>query len=318
MTDATTSAIHDTPTPEQIAAELDAALALGDLGLDRFDAEALGLDFDALTPDDLTLETQIQTRIHAPQKTRMLHPRLVVYENAEALARDIGPLSDIGARVHAVVSGNFLFGDFIEAWICEHDWTVPDLYIGTLSMSADNINSLANLLIGEWVQRLHLIVSDFWFAHERHRDGLIPYAYQELDLGGDRFQLSVTASHAKVTTFATSTGARYVLHGSANLRSSASIEQFAIEHDPELHDFHRAWLSALESQYHTIHPEQPGHATSKRKQWQTLKHSAQQTTGANAPPTPAKPTPKTSAASAPDNVLATTPAPDAVIGWSST
>lgn len=298
-------------TPDTLITDLEQALALGDLALDRFDAEALGLDFDALTPDDLTLETQLQTRIHAPLKTRMLHPALVRYENAEQLAREIGPLADIGARCHAVVNGNFIFGDFIEAWICEHDWSVPDLYIGTLSLSAENIDSLANLLIGDWVQRLHLIVSDYWFSHERHRNGLVPYAYQELDLGGDRFQLSVTASHAKVALIQTTQGARYVLHGSANLRSSASIEQLAIEHDPELYAFHQSWLAALEAQYHTIHPDQPGPAAPKRKQWQTLRLSAPPTTAAPTPPPPAAAPPSKCVASAPANAPATTARPDA-------
>jgi hypothetical protein len=300
----------DLPLLDQLRADLEQSLSPGDLGLDRFDAEALGLDFDALTPDDITLDTQIQTRIHDPLKTRMLHPVLVRYEHAEQLARDLGPLAEVGARAHAVVSGNFIFGDFIEAWICEHDWTVPNLHIGTLSLSAENIDSLANLLIGEWVQRLHLTVSDYWFAHERGRDGLVPYAYQELDLGGDRFQLAVTASHAKVTLIETTAGARYVLHGSANLRSSASIEQLAIEHDPELYDFHRSWLTALEDQYHTIHPDQPGPAAPKRKQWQTLASFAPPTTDGNAPPIGATPSPSNSAVTAPANAPATTAPPD--------
>lgn len=266
-----------------LMAELEQALATGDLALDRLDAEAFGLDFDALTADDFTLETQLQTRIHAPAKSRMLHPRLVRYENAQALAHDIGPLTDIGARVHAVVSGNFIFGDFIEAWAVANDWLIPDLHVATLSLSGDNIDSLANLLHGDYVQRLHLYVSDYWFAHER-RD-LVPYAYDNLDLGGDRFQLTVTGSHAKVCLIGTDQGARLVLHGSANLRSSASIEQLAIEHDPDLYAFHLEWLQALEAQYHTIHPQQPGPAAPKRLQWQTVAPTPNATAPAPAPRT---------------------------------
>lgn len=254
-----------------LMAELEASLASGDLALDRFDAEAFGLDLDALTADDFTLQSQLDTRIHAPAKSRMLHPRLVRYENAQVLARDIGPLAEVGSRVHAVVSGNFLFGDFIEARIVANDWLVPDLHVATLSLSSENVDSLANLLHGDYVTRLHLYVSDYWFAHERRN--LVPYAYQELDFGGDRFQLTVTGSHSKVCLIGTDQGARYVLHGSANLRSSASIEQLAIEHDPDLHQFHQSWLLALEDQYHTIHQKQPGPAAPKRKQWEAV-HSA--------------------------------------------
>lgn len=263
-----------------LMAELETALQSGDLALDRLDAESFGLDFDALTPDDFTLQTQIQTRIHAPAKSRMLHPRLVRYEHAQALAADLGPMTDIGARVHAVVSGNFIFGDLLEAWIVEQNWLIPDLHVATLSLASDNLDSFANLLHGGYVQRLHLYVSDYWFAHERRN--LVPYAYEELDLGGDRFQLTVTGSHAKVCLIETDNGARLVLHGSANLRSSSSIEQLAIEHDPDLYAFHLEWLQALEAQYHTIHPQQPGPAAPKRLQWEAL-HSQKPTPNAAKP-----------------------------------
>lgn len=268
--------------PDQLRAELESALASGDLALDAFDAEAF--DVTNLTPDDFALDSQIQTRIHAPAKSRMLHPRLIRYENAQALAQDIGDFSEPGARVHAILNGNFIYGDFLEAWIKRHNWLIPDLYVATLSLSQDNLDSLANLLHGDYVQRLHLMVSDYWFAHER--GNLVPYAYQELDLGGDRFQLTVTGSHCKLALIGTDTGAKLVLHGSANLRSSASIEQLAIEHDPALFDFHRDWLTALEAQYHTIHPDQPGPAAPKRQQWQTIAPAfAAPTTNAPAPPT---------------------------------
>lgn len=272
-------ASHD---PAELTAELERALASGDLAIDPLDAQAYGLDLEHLSADDFTLQTQLQTRIHAPMKTRMLHPRLIVHEHAQEVAAALGPMTEPGQRAHLVVSGNFIFGDLIEAWIVANDWLVPDLHVATLSLSQDNIDSLANLLHGDYVRRLHLYVSDYWFAHER-RD-LVLYAYRELDLGGDTFQLTVTASHAKVTLIGTDQGAQLVLHGSANLRSSASIEQLAIEHDPDLYAFHLGWLQALEAQYHTIHPAQPGPAAPKRQQWQTVAHTAPATTGDPAQP----------------------------------
>lgn len=275
---------------DTLRAELETALASGDLALDPADLEAFALGDPALlTPDDFALESQISTRIHAPRKSRMLHPRLVRYDNAQALARDLGPLSDPGDRAHVWLGGNFIYGDFLEAWIVANDWLIPDLHIATLSLSGDNIDSLANLFHGDYVQRLHLMVSDYWYSHERHRTGLVSYAYQELDQGGDRFQLTVTGSHAKVALIATDQGARYVLHGSANLRSSVSMEQIAIEHDPALYGFYHAIHQALEAQYHTIHPQQPGPAAPKRTQWQTVADSSHATTPAVAPPGSATP-----------------------------
>lgn len=179
---------------------------------------------------------------------------------------------------------------------------MPDLHIATLSLSQENIDSLANLLHGDFVRRIHLYVSDYWFSHERHKNGLVPYAYRELDLGGDAFQLTVTGSHAKIALIETDLGARYCLHGSANLRSSASIEQITLEHHPELHAFHRDWLTRLETHYSTIHPDQPGPAAPKDQQWQQVALTPDATPPAakrrrkTTPPPPANAAPKSDGA----------------------
>ena len=318
--------------PATLEAELAAALAAGNLALDPADCQAFDLDLANLTADDFTLEAALSARYHAPAKSRLLHPHLVRYENAQALATDLGTHYDLtvpGAHLHAVLNGTFIYGDFIEAWVKANNWLIPDLWVATLSYNLDNVDSLANLLHGDYVQRLHLLVSDFFYASERHKEGLIAYAYHALDqYGGDRFQLSVTMSHAKITLLAPvdeATGAplgHYVIHGSTNLRSSSSIEKICIEHDPALYHFHRDWLSALESQYSTIHPHQPGPAGPKRKQWQriTPAPSAASTTAAPAtpsprpktapPPPPAGAWPKPAAApSAPSDRATPPPAP---------
>ena len=279
-------------------AELAAQLAAGTLELDPADLQAFDLDPSTLTADDFALTSQIQTRYHVPLRSKPIHPRLICYEHAQQLAADLGPLAEPGARAHAVVSGQFIFGEFLEAWIKANNWLIPDLYCATLSLSGDNIDSLANLLHGDYVQRLHLTVSDYWYSHERGRNGLVGYAYQELDApwrdgpDGDRFQLSVTGSHAKVTLLAPAEGGHYVLHGSANLRSSASIEQFALEHDPELYGFHLDWIQALESQYHTIRHTTTGRVAPKRQQWQAVQQAAARSKS----PTTPDPEPRTNSA----------------------
>ena len=317
-----------------LEAELAAALAAGDLALDPADCDAFDLDLAALSADDFTLDAALSTRYHAPAKSRLLHPHLIRYENAQALAADIDrhyDLSRPGACLHAVLNGTFIFGDFIEAWVKANNWLIPDLWITTLSFNLNNVDSLANLMQGDYVQRLHLMTSDYFYAAERHKEGLIAYAYHELDRwGGDRFQLSVTMSHAKITLIAPideATGqpqGHYVIHGSANLRSSSSIEQITIEHDPDLCAFHREWLAALEEQYSTIHPHQPGPAGPKRQQWQQIqKSSAASIIAAPAtpsprpktapPPPPSAAWPKPAAApSAPSEPAATTPPPPGI------
>ena len=281
--DATTPDLPFSLDPDALHAELVAQIEAGELPIDLEDLQAFSFEDGTVIADDFALTAQLDTRYHVPLKSRPIHPRLVIYEYAQQLAADLGPLAEPGDRAHAVVSGQFIFGEFIEAWIKANNWLIPDLYLATLSLSGDNIDSIANLLHGDYVQRVHLTVSDYWYAHERGRNGLVPYAHKELDIGAegeDRLQLSVTGSHAKVTLMAPAEGGHYVLHGSANLRSSASIEQFALENDADLYQFHLAWIQALESQYHTVRHTSRAQAAPKRSQWQQVARTQNATTPA--------------------------------------
>ncbi len=197
---------------------------------------------------------------------------MIKHENAKAAASDIWPLTP-GERVHMLCSGNFIFGDLIEAAAVANDWLIQELWIGTLSLNIGNIESLANLFAGDYLRDLHIQVSDYWFAHNRGNDGLLEYLYQQLDQpeqpGADpadrrRFQLAVSCSHGKVALIRLSSGERYTLVGSANLRSSASIELLTVEDDPTVYDFHQAWMAALEDLYSAINHDIPNTNPSRR------------------------------------------------------
>lgn len=174
----------------------------------------------------------------------------VKYSNAEKLATDIGTLP-IGFRAFCILDGKFIFGDFIEALIVKNNWDVEDLTISTLSMSQENVDSLKNLLTGGFVRSLNMLVSHYYFATERHKGGLIPYIYEQLDTG-DAFQLGVASVHTKICMIRTACGKKVTIHGSANLRTSSNIEQIVVEHTPDLYDFSHGTHSAIIEKYRTI------------------------------------------------------------------
>ena len=49
----------------------------------------------------------------------------------------------------------------------------------------------------------------------------------------------------KISLIRTSCGRHLVMHGSANLRSSCNMEQFAIDNDRDLYEFHAGWILLL-------------------------------------------------------------------------
>lgn len=219
--------------------ELDFDFDFGDAG--GFDLEDVNLsDFNLM--DGYEEETRImKPKLYALKRSQ------VMYDNACRLAEDLP--WEKGIRYDVIVSGNFIFGDFIEAFIVKNNAKVPRMTISTLSLSQDNVDSLVNLIVGGYVEELNLIVSAYFYSHER--GSLIPYIYQELDRD-NRFQLAVAWIHTKTCHFETAGGKKIVIHGSANLRSSGNIEQFTIEENGELYGFYDEIYNEIINRYATI------------------------------------------------------------------
>jgi hypothetical protein len=210
------------------------------------------LDFNAdFSLDDfsgvLDIKREFKTRYIKPPKSTEIADKNLKYSNAVKLATDIKKLKD--HRYFIIVNGSFIFGDFIEAFIVQHNLHVKKMTISTLSLSENNVDSLAILLNGEFIDQLNLIVSDYFYSHER--GNLVPYLYKELDKG-NKFQLAAASTHCKLCIFETHCGHHVVIHGSANLRSSSNIEQFVIEESKELYDFNDKYQDFIIKKFKTI------------------------------------------------------------------
>ena len=193
------------------------------------------------------IDLNIDKRIHHPKKIRSFRDSQIAYKNAESLAKELNV--NKGERYFTFIAGEFIFGDFIEAFCVEKNYHIKSMTISTLSLSEENIDSLENLIVGEYVDQLNLIVSDYFYAHERH--SLVKYIYEHLDKE-NKFQLSVARSHTKICIFETHCGMKFVIHGSANLRSSDNIEQFDIEENKDLYDYIYEFNSKIAEVYQTI------------------------------------------------------------------
>lgn len=132
----------------------------------------------------------------------------------------------------------------------EKNYHVKEMTISTLSLSENNVDSLGNLMYGQYIDKLNVIVSDYFFSHER--DNLVKYMYEELDKDDKEFQLAAAGTHCKITLIETHCGNKFVFHGSANLRSSANIEQVCFEENKTLFDFHNEYNQRIIEKYKTI------------------------------------------------------------------
>lgn len=212
--------------------------------------ELLDFDLDCDIPgfelEAAELSVAINTDFVKIRRYPRVSPAGVLYERAVDLVKNMPDLQENDA-IFCIVSGNFIFGDMLEALMVEKNWHAEEIFIATLSMSQENADSLANLFHGDYAKKINLIVSDFWYAHERYKGGGIEYINQLME--GFNFSLSVAGLHTKIILIKTECGKHLVLHGSANLRSSRNLEQFSVENSKDLYEFNRTWMSKLVAQF---------------------------------------------------------------------
>jgi hypothetical protein len=204
-----------------------------DIDLDGFDTENEG--------------QHIKNRYILPRPFSSVPSYRVKYDNAEKMAKELGPEILAGHGINALLSGNFIFGDFLEAFAVTQNLLIDEMQMSTLSISKDNVDSLHNLLSGDYIRKLDLIVSDYFWSHNRQN---APYIYKHLDIDG-KFQFAVAGTHTKICLMRAG-GKKIVISGSANLRSSRCVEEVRIETNEEVFDFHYEWQSKIIEQYGTI------------------------------------------------------------------
>ena len=229
-----------TTNKEPIEVEKIDELELNDIGgMDMPDLDVALFD---IQEDEADSENR-----YAKPKVYNVKSEFVMYDNAVKLAKDLR--MDYGERSDVFVSGSFIFGDFIEAYLTTHHAKAKKMTISTLSLSQNNVDSLHNLLKYGYIDELNLIVSVYFYGNEIR--SLIPYIYRQLDMD-NRFQLAVAGIHTKTCQFETLGGRKILIHGSANLRSSGNIEQFTIEENPLLYDFYDDAFAKVIDKYATI------------------------------------------------------------------
>lgn len=236
----------------------------------------LELDFGPAVEFDAGFLDENRDRYHNPKPYEGIKQKFVKYSHAQRAANyiDLGT----GTRSHMVTAGSFEFGDFIEALLKDRNARCKHMSVSTLSMSQNNVDSFGNLLHDGWVDKLDLIVSDYFFAHERKQ--LIPYLLHELDVE-NRFQLAVAGTHTKIVLFETYGGKKVVMHGSANLRSSGCLEQTTIEENPELYDFYLGFHNQILEEYAVINKP-----IRHKKLWQVVAKNTSDTTRPEVPDGP--------------------------------
>lgn len=216
--------------------------------LPSVDLELSDLGFDSDLHDFVSDVDVYEQRVYNREIVK--RPQTVCYEYAMDFANQV--VLDDKTETFAFVSGNFVFGDFVEALVDMRRLSVKRMSLMTLSLNDENIDSIRNIIEWENVERLDLVVSDYWFTHERFKGGLVDYLLNELRVPGMELNVAFAAVHCKTWCIETRNGHYLTIQGSANLRSSRNIEQVHISPSRDLFNFVDGFTQECINAYETV------------------------------------------------------------------
>lgn len=151
----------------------------------------------------------------------------------------LGVLPAPGESLHAIMTGRYDLTDLLDA-IFEKLGRVVEMRIATLSFNQHNVQQIQGWIAGDapTVGRLSVLCSLFFHDHNPETYA----ALREVLAVSEYNRLAASRNHCKVVTLHFASGDRLALEGSANLRTNSNREQFLLANDPELHDWHCAWI----------------------------------------------------------------------------
>jgi hypothetical protein len=153
-----------------------------------------------------------------------------------------------GETIYVNLTGKFIFGDFIGAFIQENNLDVQELSIISLAGNLEVYGLLVALVEKGWVKKMNLFLSEYTIAMDKkHSPKAVEFLKTALKNNRGKIELHTGRVHAKLVLIKTVGGGKVTIHGSANLRSSQSIEQIIIQENEYLYDFNYKFYQSLKT-----------------------------------------------------------------------
>ena len=146
---------------------------------------------------------------------------------------------EAGETLHALMTGLYDLMHLLVVLVRKVG-KVEVMRIATLGLSSRNVAEMARMLDEGQVGRLAVLVNGFFARNCRD-------IFEELllEVRGRGHKVAQYHSHCKLVCLHLADGRKFLLEGSANLRTNKSIEQFALTQDAALHDWYAAWLDTV-------------------------------------------------------------------------
>ncbi len=162
------------------------------------------------------------------------------FASLQAASEAVDMLPQKGEALHGIMIGFYDLMHLLIVLLEKMGSPCQVMRIATLSLSRRNVQEMATLIDTKAAGKIDLLTSDFF---RKHDDDIFNELLQEFKSRGQR--VGAARSHCKVVTIALEDGRRFIIEGSANLRTNRNLEQFALTQSPELHGFYDGWINDM-------------------------------------------------------------------------
>lgn len=147
-------------------------------------------------------------------------------------------LPEQGEVIHVVSNSQYDFFSLVVAAV-ETRNPVQEFYGSTWTMNMYNVRDLLSLLDTGSIEKCSILTGTYFKSRESSVYATLVTGLQKR---GHRFNAFI--NHTKVVLMAAG-NERYVFEGSANFTHNPRLENFIICNDPELYEFHQAWMEEM-------------------------------------------------------------------------
>ena len=189
-----------------------------------------------------------------PRKLKPFKEKYLKFRYARDFIEDL-EIPKPGESIYAIVSGSFIFGDIMLPLAKAIGGNV-EMDICTLSMGQENIDMIDQMFEEDLLKSVRIILSDYFYSHERGRGGLWCYLMEILGKWPEKSTVSIARVHTKIVTMRSKSHS-LVLSGSANLRSSGNMEQFDLKNDKNFYDWQKQWMDQIHEKF-AVKGKSPG------------------------------------------------------------
>jgi len=155
-------------------------------------------------------------------------------------ALDLGEPPKAGEEITLILGGEYHGIDIVVALLNSTDATCEKLTISTLSTNASNAETIAKMMQSGKIGECLIVVAEMFRDKSPDEFARVRKA---IEAAGSK--IYAARNHSKIVLMQMSDGARYVLHGSLNLRRCHSFEQIAIVNDGELFHFFEEFILSM-------------------------------------------------------------------------